>query len=199
MNNLVEKALADYEKSFLASDIYKDSWDKSYQESCLADMRKLVASSDNYLLRENHFAHFTASAMVVSKDLKRVVLLHHKKLEKWLQPGGHADGDADLAQVALKEASEETGIVNLKLFENSMGIVPIDLDIHEIPARKSDPSHYHYDVRFLIQATDSEKLVINHESNALKWLSFEEVREQTDERSVIRMLDKLESGEFLRS
>ena len=79
------------------------------------------------------------------------------------------------------------------------GVVALDLDIHEIPARKTDPQHYHYDVRFLIEATNSEKLVINHESNDLKWLTFDEVRKQTNERSVIRMLDKIESGSFLEA
>ena len=72
-------------------------------------MRDLISSCDNYLLRENHFAHFTASALVVSADEKQVVMLHHKKLNKWLQPGGHADGES-FANVALKEVEEETGL-----------------------------------------------------------------------------------------
>ena len=193
MENLVVKVLENYERGFLKTSKYSADWDMDYQTECLIKMKSLVEKSDNYLLRENHFAHFTASALVVSNDFKRVVLLHHKKLEKWLQPGGHADGDSDLAAVALKEANEETGLKGLELVSVDGEALILDLDIHEIPARKTDPSHFHYDVRFLIKAGSDETLVQNHESNQLKWLNTDEARKLTSERSILRMLDKLES------
>lgn len=108
--------------------------------------------------------HFTGSAWVVSRDGERALLLHHRKLDRWLQPGGHADGDGDLAGVALREAGEETGLSGLRV---EPGVY--DLDRHRIPARGSEPAHWHYDVRFVVRAGADEAFAINEESHALAW------------------------------
>jgi 8-oxo-dGTP pyrophosphatase MutT (NUDIX family) len=108
--------------------------------------------------------HLTGSAWVVSADGARVLLTHHRKLDRWLQPGGHADGDTDLARVALREAEEETGLRDL-VIEGGV----FDLDRHAIPARGTDPQHWHYDVRFVVRATGSEDFVVSEESHALEW------------------------------
>jgi 8-oxo-dGTP pyrophosphatase MutT (NUDIX family) len=127
--------------------------------------------------------HLTGSAWVVSADGRRTLLLHHRKLDRWLQPGGHADGDTDLARVALREAEEETGLRDL-VVEPAV----FDLDRHAIPARGAEPEHWHYDVRFVVRATGSEDFAINEESNALAWREIAEVATDphTDE-SVRRM------------
>jgi 8-oxo-dGTP pyrophosphatase MutT (NUDIX family) len=91
--------------------------------------------------------HFTASCWLVSADGQRLLLTHHRKLQRWLQLGGHADGDRDLAQVALKEAEEESGLSGLVLEDPAI----FDLDKHWIPERKDVPGHWHYDVRFVIR------------------------------------------------
>lgn len=108
--------------------------------------------------------HFTGSAWLVSADGRRVLLTHHRKLDRWLQLGGHADGDADLARVALREAEEESGLAGLAV-ERTI----FDLDRHRIPARGDVPEHWHYDVRYVVRATGSEAFTVSEESHALAW------------------------------
>lgn len=120
--------------------------------------------------RSHLAAHFTGSAWLVSADGDRVLLMHHRKLDRWLQPGGHADGDADLARVALREAQEETGVLELRV---EGGI--FDIDRHHIPARASEPGHWHYDVRYVVRASKDDRFVINEESQALAWRPVAEV------------------------
>ena len=120
--------------------------------------------------RDRLEGHFTGSAWVVSADGRRTLLLHHRKLDRWLQPGGHADGDTDLARVALREAEEETGLRDLVVDPEVF-----DLDRHAIPARGAEPEHWHYDVRFVVRATGSEAFAINEESSALAWRDIAEL------------------------
>ena len=126
--------------------------------------RELLADAGPVFERARLAGHFTGSAWLVSADGERVLLTHHRKLGRWLQLGGHADGDANLAAVALKEAEEESGLADLV-------VEPLifDLDRHAIPARGSEPEHWHYDVRFVVRATGSEDFVLNEESLALAW------------------------------
>lgn len=120
--------------------------------------------------RSLQVGHFTASAFLVSIDGSRALLTHHAKLGRWLQPGGHLDGENDLAEAALREASEESGLPGL-VVEREI----LDLDRHWIPAREADPGHWHYDVCFLVRATGSEEFEVSHESLALAWRSVEEL------------------------
>ncbi len=130
--------------------------------------------------------HVTASAWIVDAGGERVLLTHHRKLEKWIQPGGHADGDPDLPGVALREAWEETGLRDLALLER----VPFDLDIHEIPGYLGEAGHLHYDVRFLLRARGSELFRVSRESLDLAWVGLDEISRYTRERSVLRMAEK---------
>lgn len=114
--------------------------------------------------------HFTGSAWLVDGSGRRVLLTHHRKLNRWLQLGGHADGDSDLARVALREAEEESGLTGLSA-ESSI----FDLDRHEIPARAGEPAHWHYDVRFIVRATGSTQFVVGDESHALAWREIGEI------------------------
>lgn len=123
-----------------------------------------LASAASVFERTHAVGHFTGAAWLVSVDGRRALLTHHRKLDRWLQPGGHADGDRDLARVALREAEEETGLRDL-VVEQAI----FDLDRHLIPARPDEPAHWHYDVRFVVQATASEDFVVSAESHALAW------------------------------
>ena len=131
--------------------------------------------------------HLTASALVVDESLERVVLLHHRKLGKWLQPGGHCDGDANLGGVAWREASEETGLDGLELVPRL-----IDLDIHDIPARPGEPAHRHLDSRFLVVAPFAAEPRINHESRDVRWFALAEARDICEDDSLDRLLRLLE-------
>jgi len=129
------------------------------------EMLAFAAAHPDALDRTCVEGHLTGSAFVVDAAGERCLLLFHTKLQRWLQPGGHADGDANLAGVALREATEETGIDGLLVDP-----APIDLDIHEIPAGK-DPAHLHLDVRFLVVAPPDAVVVGNHESQGLRWVA----------------------------
>ena len=153
------------------------------------DLSRMIALYDmcgsEAFLRTCMPGHFTSSAWVMSPDRDKVLLMHHYKLDKWLQPGGHCDGDEDFRKVAIKETQEETGLVPIYSVSSRI----FDLDIHLIPERKNEPRHYHYDVRFLFIADDRAPLLSNWESNELKWVSLDEVCKLTQEPSILRLLE----------
>lgn len=135
-------------------------------------------------------AHFTASAWVVDEHFGQALLTHHAKLDRWLQLGGHADGEEDLALVAQKELVEESGLAQAKFYSNAI----FDLDIHTIPARKGVPQHEHYDVRFLFVANREEKIVFNHESKEVTWVPMKSIPSLCNGNdSIVRMIQKTEN------
>lgn len=142
-----------------------------------------IDANDDALQRSNTTAHLTGSAVVVDDAGERVVLLHHRKLQRWLQPGGHADGDANLAGVALREASEETSIAGLRVDP-----VAVDLDIHEVDHGEDGP-HLHLDVRFLVIAPPAADVVGNHESTAIAWVPFPDLDRYDLDAGTHRMID----------
>ncbi len=122
-------------------------------------------------LDRDHFdpGHFTASAFVLSPDRGSLLLIYHSKLHRWLQPGGHFEPtDADLESAARREVAEETGLTDLELLA-----MPLDLDIHTIPARKEQPEHAHLDVRLLFR---SRKIAVRagDDANDCRWLPLGE-------------------------
>lgn len=119
--------------------------------------------------------HLTGSALVVSATGDRVLLLHHRKLQRWLQPGGHADpGETAGEDVALREALEETGIEGLTLHPEAPR--PLDVDVHAIPARGTEPAHEHLDLRYLVVAPARASLTLKaDESNDLRWFGWSEL------------------------
>ena len=145
----------------------------------------LVHGEDGFV-RENLEGHFTGSAWLVSADGERVLLTHHRKLGRWLQLGGHADGDMDLSRVALREAEEESGLTGL-----TVEPLPFDLDRHRIPARGGEPEHWHYDVRYVVRAGANEAFEVSEESHALAWRSIREIAEDaSSDESLRRMARK---------
>ena len=138
------------------------------------------------LRRECGPGHLTGSAWMVSPDRTRTLLTHHRKLDKWLQLGGHADGDPDLLAVALREAREESGLASVRAVSGAV----FDVDRHWIPPRKTEPGHYHYDLRFLIEADPNEPLMTSNESKDLAWVKVAGVTALNPEESMARMVRK---------
>ena len=136
----------------------------------VAGFQQFLASHEAVFERSHLVGHFTGSVWLMSADGERVLLTHHAKLRRWLQLGGHADGDADLARVALREAEEESGLPALTV-EPAI----FDIDRHRIPARGDEPEHWHYDVRYVVRATGSEACAISEESLALAWKPVREI------------------------
>ena len=145
-----------------------------------------LLKNENCYSRESLEAHFTASAWITNPSLSKVLLLHHFKLDRWLQPGGHADNETNLLNVAKKELQEETGIE-----VDNQDTTFFDIDIHTIPQRKEVPEHEHFDVRFHFIVNEETSLTKNKESNQIKWFNIEEVAELTKgELSFKRMINK---------
>ena len=142
----------------------------------------LLEDQPDALERSCRPGHLTGSALVIDPADHRILVLYHSKLQCWLQPGGHADGDSDLARVALREAVEETGIDGLQLIEPA-----IDLDIHRVDPPGESP-HEHYDVRFLVIAPAASEPVGNHESKALRWISSSELASIDADSSFCRLV-----------
>jgi 8-oxo-dGTP pyrophosphatase MutT (NUDIX family) len=145
-----------------------------------------VRNHEDCFERHLEIGHITASAFIFDSQNKKTLLLHHKKLNKWLQPGGHCDGERDTLSVAIKEVFEETGLLIENLGQNAF-----DLDIHTIPENKGVPEHEHFDVRYLLIADSTVPLVQNHETNQLKWVDLSEMENYTTEESLVRMKNKL--------
>jgi 8-oxo-dGTP pyrophosphatase MutT (NUDIX family) len=144
----------------------------------------LIVASPRAAYRDNFDpGHLTGSAWVVDPASAKVLLLHHAKLGRWLQPGGHADGEYDLAAVALREAREESGLSSLALQSDRI----FDIDIHPIPARAHEPAHLHFDVRYVVRADSTEAPRINHESHNVAWIEVANIAQLTSDESVLRM------------
>lgn len=150
-------------------------------------MLQLLENEPLCFSRELLSGHFTASAFIVNQQKTQTLLLKHAKLNCWLQPGGHCDGDPDVENVAIKEVLEETGLI----VEKSPNPEIFDIDIHTIPERKSVPEHLHYDVRFLFLVDENDKIQISDESIDLKWIGFTEIESYNIDESVRRMVRKI--------
>jgi len=130
--------------------------------------------------------HVTGSAWLVNKAGTHVLLTHHGKLNRWFQLGGHADGNPDILDVAMREAREESGLHEIVPADSNI----FDVDIHVIPERKSDPEHFHYDIRFVLQAVGHEAYTVGDESHDLAWVEIAKLDQVTREESMLRMAEK---------
>lgn len=169
-----------------------DAYEKQYpdESSCVGKIRALTQAHENCFTRDCRPGHITASCWIVSHDLERVLLTHHRKLGLWLQVGGHADGDPWPLDVALREAREESGMARFRVVASGEPAIPFDLDVHQIPAHKHEPAHEHHDVRYLLVAEPGQPLIMSDESNDLRWFTAAELTGVLHEESLLRMREK---------
>lgn len=190
------------ERKFLLKtlDEYKKITLFANQNQTVQQFSDFIKNEPNCFKRNNHQGHVTGSALVTNSAFTKVLFTYHAKLQKWLQLGGHADGEHLIHDVAKREAIEESGIaefeyLDIQNFPFSSAhyedkILPFDIDIHLIPENKNEPAHYHYDVRYLLK-TESEDFQISEESLDLKWIDINEVPFYTNDPSTLRQIEKL--------
>ena len=186
--------------SYLAAEL--PAFELSSEIATIAELKAFASDNENCFDRENLAGHMTASALIYDPAAAKVLLMHHKKLDKWLQMGGHADGETNSSITAMAEAQEESGLTGLSFADWLPAqcadlAVPgrplfFDIDIHAIPEFNGIPAHRHYDVRFLLYGSASSPLQRNEEANNLRWFSFSEARRLTAENSLERMFLKVE-------
>ncbi len=175
----------------------------------IARVRTLVQQHPNCFERTCLPGHITGSAWILSPDKKKCLLTHHRKLNRWLQLGGHADGQTSPQKIALREAQEESGMQDFS-FPNLSSpllnqasslpltqlLLPLDLDTHRIPARynsagqETESAHAHHDIRYLLIAAPNQTIQISEESNALAWFDLKEIPSLFSEASLLRMYHK---------
>jgi 8-oxo-dGTP pyrophosphatase MutT (NUDIX family) len=160
--------------------------DHPQEASTTGDFIEFVRGHPDCFERSLAHGHVTGSAWVVNEDGGEVLLTHHRKLDRWLQLGGHADGDPDVLGVAIREAVEESGLAGF--VQVGRGI--FDLDIHRIPARGSEPAHLHYDVRYVLRPSGSLDFTVSEESHDLRWVPLDRVAELSEDPSMLRMVRK---------
>jgi 8-oxo-dGTP pyrophosphatase MutT (NUDIX family) len=151
------------------------------ERAVVARFREFLAEHPRCFERDCWAGHITGSAWLVNPAGTHVLLTHHRKLGRWLQLGGHSDGDPDPLAVARREAEEESGLA-VRMLDKAI----FDLDVHEIPARKTDPAHFHFDVRFSLVA-EHESFAVSRESLELAWVPLTELATYSGEESVLRM------------
>ena len=134
--------------------------------------------------------HFTASAFVLAPDADDVLLIHHGKLHRWLQPGGHVDPeDADVVAAARREVAEEAGLVDVDIVGDGL----FDVDVHVIPPRKADPEHRHFDVRVLLRAR-TRTFAVGSDARDARWVPLDAVNAHESDESVLRAVRKIRSA-----
>ena len=167
---------------------YRARWEN---ESDVVDrFIAFIAAHPDGFERELKIGHVTGSAWVVDRAGTHVLLTHHKKLDMWVQLGGHADGDADVFRVALREAEEESGLDALVPVSRRI----FDVDVHRIPARREEPEHFHWDVRYAFRALGGETYRVSGESHDLAWIEIAALETVTREESMWRMARKWLAG-----
>jgi 8-oxo-dGTP pyrophosphatase MutT (NUDIX family) len=147
-------------------------------------VRQFVRAHADCFERTCREGHVTGSVWLLSPDRGSVLLTHHRKLDRWLQLGGHADGETDPFRVALREAHEESG---LERFAVPAPPLPLDVDVHLIPAHGTEPAHLHHDVRYLLVAEPGQDVRASAESRALRWIDRERLAALVSEESMLRM------------
>lgn len=173
-----------------------DRYQRFYPDEadCVARVRALVEGRADCFERTCLPGHLTASCWILDHERERFLLTHHRKLGRWLQLGGHADGDSDLLQVALREAREESGMQRFARIDppasGGSPPLPVDIDVHAIPARRGEPAHEHHDLRFIFVADPGQPLVISDESSDLAWFELEAISEVGGDESLLRLARK---------
>lgn len=159
------------------------------QEKCDKKIILKLLKEDDILTRKNKTHHFTASSWVVSPDFKKVLMVYHNIYNSWSWIGGHADGESDLLAVALREAKEETGLIDVQPFNNDILSIEVLTVNGHFKNGEYVSSHLHLNVTYLLVANINEKLIIKPDENSgVKWINIEKIKQESTEKW---MVDKI--------
>jgi 8-oxo-dGTP pyrophosphatase MutT (NUDIX family) len=158
----------------------------AHEEGMRLQIEAFIAEHERFFDRSLSIGHLTGSAWILNRERTHALLTHHRKLDLWVQLGGHVEEDADMLSAAWREAREESGLPNVHPMTEKI----FDVDIHRIPPRKDEPEHFHYDIRYIFSADPNSDLTISPESKTLAWVSLEKISELTREESILRMIRK---------
>lgn len=192
LSRIIDRYLSSFEVMF------GNLFNHDHESTILAKFLNLEQQKRSLIYdRKCHPGHITGSALLLNPSMTKIVLTHHKKLGKWLQLGGHCDGENNPAAAAQREALEESGLTIADAFcplklecVPLSSAAPIDFDIHDIPETKTEPAHFHFDVRYIFTTTEN-KLEKSSESNDLGWFTLEEVLNLTNEEATTRQIHKV--------
>lgn len=147
---------------------------------------------NNILTRENTFGHLTSSGFVMNKELTKVLMVHHNIYNTWAWTGGHADGEADLLYVAIKEAKEETGIKEVTPLMEEIASVDILPVWGHVKKGKYVATHMHLNVAYILIADEKQTLEINEDENSgVRWIAVEDIEKYSNEPEIIKVYHKL--------
>ena len=152
----------------------------------LTTTKNFVNNNSRCFERSLDTGHITGSAWIINSDRTKALLTLHRGINKWIQLGGHADGQTDMHLVSLREAQEESGLSSIKSLSKDI----FDIDIHIIARMHKEPEHYHYDIRFLFEASNQEELVLSNESKDLAWIDIREHIDSGVDETIGRMCRK---------
>ncbi len=158
----------------------------AHEAESLRRIEQFVRDHPDCFERTLSLGHITGSAWLTDESDRRVLLTHHRKLNRWLQLGGHADGNPDVLAVALREAREESGLEDIAPVNDDI----FDVDVHLIPAREAVAEHDHYDIRFLLRSGGDSRFRVSDESHELAWVTAEQLASLNTDASVVRMFQK---------
>lgn len=175
-------------KANLVKDINKYLDQNREDQKAVDSVVEFIGQNENFLTRDNLKGHLTGSCWIMNGDLSKVFLIHHKKYDMWLQPGGHIEADETPLEASMREGLEETGIQDLELLTPYI----FDIDVHTIPAseKKGEPEHTHFDVRFILKTKSGDSSINLEECNGFQWVGLDELQGLTDSPSTLRMIEK---------
>ena len=193
------KILEQYHRLWVLPDHHWIGFSRKDEESRYQRIQKFVLEHEDFFCRHQYSGHITGSALITDTYGEKVVLTYHGKLNKWLQLGGHGEAESCPKEIAFREGMEESGIDTIKLWpiwKNQDGTpgplpIPFDIDVHEIPRRANEPSHWHFDFRYLFLGDGEQPLMKSEESVHLRWVYLADAEKLTDEVSMVRQFEKL--------
>lgn len=154
-------------------------------------MLQYLNTFDDVLTRKNEFGHFTASAWVVNKEKTKVLMIYHNIYKSWAWTGGHADGESNLLDTAIRELKEETGVENVKILKDGIFSLEIVCVNGHIKNNKYVSSHVHLNLTYLLEVDEKEVVRIKEDENSgVKWIKIEDVAKASNEKWIIENIYK---------